>query len=115
MRTKIEQFIKSFRTCQQTKAHNHKPHGLVRSIEPLEYKWVVMTMDFVVKLLKTARVNYGTQNVVCKLSKMIRITPIKSNITATEIAAKFELQAYRNHGLPSKIISDSHSLLLSTV
>ena len=34
MRTTIEQFIKSSRSCQQTKAHNHKPHGLLRSIDP---------------------------------------------------------------------------------
>ena len=44
---------------------------------------------------------------------MMRIIPIKANITAPEVAMKFKGRGYRNHGLPSNIISDRDSLLMS--
>ena len=43
-------------------------------------------MDFVIPLPETAEGNSGILNVVYKLSKMIRIIPIKSSITAFEVA-----------------------------
>ena len=44
---------------------------------------------------------------------MIRIIAIKANITAPEVAMKFEEHVYCNHGLISDIISDRDSLFLS--
>ena len=70
-------------------------------------------MDFVIPLPETPKGNSGILNVVCKLSKMIRLIPIKSNISAPEVAIKFKEHVYRNHGLPSKIISDRDSLFMS--
>ena len=70
-------------------------------------------MDSVIPLPETAKGNSGILNVICKPSKMIRITPIKSNITAPEVAIKFKEHVHRNQGLPSKIISDRDSLFMS--
>ena len=52
-------------------------------------------------------------SVVDKLSKMVRIIPIKSNITASEVAMKFNQHVYLNHDLPNKLISDRDSLFIS--
>ena len=79
MRCTVEEFIKSCRTCQQMKAHNRKPYGLPEPIKPPESKWEAVTMDFVIPLPETAKGNSCILNVVRKLSKMIRIIPIKSN------------------------------------
>ncbi len=68
---------------------------------------------FVLPLPETKNGNSGILNVVCKLSKMIRITPIKSIITTPKVATKYKEHIYRNHGLPSKIISDRNSLFMS--
>ena len=113
MRETVKQFVKSCRTCQQTKARNHKPFGLLQPIEPPSTKWEVITMDFVLPLPETKNGYSGILNVVCKLSKMIRIIPIKSTISAPEVAIKFKEHVYRHHGLPSKIISDRDSLFMS--
>lgn len=113
MRNTVKEFVKSCRTCQQIKSRNHKPFGLLQPIEPPETKWDVITMDFITPLPETKNGNSGILNVVCKLSKMIRIIPIKSNITAPETAMKFKEHVYRSHGFPSKIISDRDSLFMS--
>ncbi len=70
-------------------------------------------MDFIPLLPETKNGNSGILNVFCKLSKMIRIIPVKSNVTALEVAIKFKQYAYSNHGLPSKIISDRDSFFRS--
>ena len=113
MRSTVEQLIKNCRTCQQTKARNHKPYGLLLPIEPPKSKWEVIAMDFVVPLPETKNGKSWILNIVCKLSKMISIIPIKSNITAPEVARKFKEHVYRSHGLSSKIISDRDSLFMS--
>ncbi len=106
MRDIVHNFVKGCRTCQQIKARNRKAFGLLQPIEPPESKWEVITMDFVTPLPETENGNSGVLNVVCKLSKMIRIIPIKHDISAPEVAMKFKEHVYRNHGIPNKIISD---------
>ena len=70
-------------------------------------------MDFIVPLPTTKNGFSGIMNVVCKLSKMIRLIPITENITAPEVASKFKEHVYRHHGLPSKIISDRDKIFMS--
>ena len=70
----------------------------------------VITMDFVLPLPTTKNTNSDMLNVFNNLSKMIHIIPIKSNITAPELAMKFKEHIYRNHSLPNKIILDRNSL-----
>ena len=106
MRYTVQEFIKSFKTCQQIKALNRKPYGLLQPIELPKSNREVITMDFVLQLPENKTSNSRILNVVDNVSKMIRITPIKSNITAPEPAMKFKHHIDRNHRLPMKIISD---------
>ena len=98
----VEDYVQSRRICQQTKARNHKPYGLLLPIEPPESKWEVITMDFIIPLPQTKNGNSGILNVVCTLSKMIRIIYIKTNITAPKFAMKFKENFCHNHGLHQK-------------
>ena len=70
-------------------------------------------MDFVLPLPRKNNDNSGILNAVDKLSKMIRILPIKSNIAAPELAMKFKEHVYKNHSLPKKIISERDTLFMS--
>ena len=70
-------------------------------------------MDTTLPLLETKNSNSGILNFVCKLSEMIRIIHIKSNITASEVGIQFKELIYPKHGLPSKIISDRDDSFIS--
>ena len=113
LRNSVHEFVKTCRTCQQTKSRNHKPYGFLQPIDPPNTKWQVLTMDFIAPLPKTKQGFSGIMTIVCKLSKMIRLIPIKHNMSAPEIAAKFKEVIYRNHGLPKKIISDRDPIFMS--
>ena len=113
MRLDIENYVKGCRICQQTKSRNHKPFGFLQPIAPPSTKWRIITMDFITPLPKTSRGHTGILNVVCKLSKMIRLIPLEQNSDAPYIAMRFKEHIYRNHGLPDKIISDRDSIFMS--
>ena len=113
MRNTIRDYVKSCRICQQTKPRNHKPFGLIQPIEPPKSKWQVVTMDFILPLPETKNGYSGIMTVVDKLSKMVRLIPIKSTINAPDTAMKFKEHIYRNHGIPNKIISDRDPIFLS--
>ena len=113
IRNTVWGYIRSCQKYQQIKARNHKTYKILHPTEPPKSKWDVITMDFVLPLPETKNRNGGIVNVVCKLSKMIRITSIQSNITAREVVMKFEEHIYRNHGLPLRIVSDRDSLFMS--
>ena len=113
MRETIHEYVRSCQICQQIKSRNHKPFGFLQPIDPPETKWQVVTMDFIVPLPKTKNGNSGIMNVVCKLSKMIRLIPITEDINAPKVAQKFKEHVYRSHGLPSKIISDRDPIFMS--
>lgn len=92
LRQTVEDYVSSCRTCQHTKSRNHKPFGFLQPIEPTITKWQTITMDFIVPLPTTKSGNGGFLNLVDKLSKMIRLVPIKKDITAPEVALKFKNQ-----------------------
>lgn len=70
-------------------------------------------MGFIVPLPETKNGYDEILNFVDKLSKMIRPVSIVKDITAPEFSLKFKDNIYRNHGMPSKIISDCDSLYMS--
>ena len=113
LRQSVHEFVKTCRTCQQTKSRNHKPYGFLQPIDPPETKWQVVTMDFIGPLPETKQGFSGIMTIVCKLSKMIRLIPIKHTISAPETAMKFKEVIYRSHGLPKKIISDRDPIFMS--
>ena len=113
LRKDVYHYVKGCRVCQQTKARNTKPYGLLQPIEPPSSKWSIITMDFIGPLPMTKNGSVHILNVVDKLSKMLRVIPLPENYDAILVAQKFIEHVYRNHGLPEKIISDRDSIFMS--
>lgn len=113
LRADVKQYVKGCRTCQMTKARNHRPFGFLHPISPPEGKWKTITMDFITPLPMTKNGNTGILNVVCKLSKMIRLICLPKSVDAQIIAQLFKQHIYRHHGLPDKIISDRDPIFMS--
>ena len=109
----INDYVAGCRVCQQTKARNQKPFGLLQPIEPPTTKWSVITMDFIGPLPKTKHGHTSILNVCDKLTKTLRVIPLPEHYDAKLIAQKFIAEIYRHHGLPTKIISDRDSIFLS--
>ena len=97
-----------------TKARNHGPFGFLHHIPPPEGKWKTITMYFITPLPLTKNGHTGILNVVCKLSKMIRLIRPPKKIDAVIVAQLFKQHIYRHHGLPDKTICDRDTIFIAS-
>jgi hypothetical protein len=70
-------------------------------------------MDFITPLSKTQNGNTGIFVVVDRLSKLIRVTANPTPFDAPTTSRLFYENFYRNHGLPTEIISDLDPIFMS--
>lgn len=74
--------------------------------------WTDISLDMMVRL----PVSEGKDSilvVVCRFTKMASLVPIKSNITAKNLAKVFIDNILRHHGVPKTVISDRDSKFVS--
>ena len=99
-------FIAKFQECQLVKAEHQHPSGLLHPLPILEWKWEVISMDFVTGLPKIKKQNDSIFVVIGKLSKKAHFIPLKSTYKAVNIVDIFLKEIFRLHGIPKVIILD---------
>ncbi|CAL9001524.1 unnamed protein product [Prunus brigantina] len=81
----------------------------VRTQQPLpipEWKWELITMDFVFKLPRTSKGHDGIWVIVDRLTKSAHFLPIKETYSLSKLAKLFVDERVRLHGAPVSIVSD---------
>eukprot|EP00253_Pinus_taeda_P023109 PITA_23109 len=106
MKKNIAEYLARCLECQQIKAEHQHPAGLLQPLPIPEWKWEVISMDFITSLPKTKRNNDSIMVVVDKLSKAAHFIPVQSTYKAVQIAHIFMQHIFKLHGLPKTIISD---------
>eukprot|EP00253_Pinus_taeda_P010499 PITA_10499 len=106
MKKNIAEYLARCLECQQIKAEHQHPAGLLQPLPIPEWKWEVISMDFITGLPKTKRNNNSIMVVVDKLSKAAHFIPVQSTYKAVQIAHIFMQHIFKLHGLPKTIISD---------
>jgi hypothetical protein len=92
--------------CQKVKAEHRHPTGLLQPLPISEWKWEVVTMDFITKLLKTNKQHDYIMVVVDNLTKASHFIPVKINHKAANIAYVHMKEIARLHGIPKTIVFD---------
>ena len=82
------------------------PDGLLQLIVIPEWKWEVISMDFIIGLLKIVRQHDSIMVIVDMLTKAAHFIPMKSTFSASDVAQVFIRDVVRLHGVPRKIVSD---------
>ena len=85
--------------------HQH-PVGLLQPLPVLEWKWEVISMDFITGFPMTWRQHDSIMVVVNKLTKVAHFIPVKSTHNTNDIAKIFMKEIFGLHGLPKAIVSD---------
>eukprot|EP00253_Pinus_taeda_P019879 PITA_19879 len=98
--------VSHYAECQQIKAEHQHPGGLLQPLPVPEWKWEIISMDFIMGLPKTKKNNDSIFVVVDKLSKAAHFIPVQSTYRAAQIAHIFMQNVFKLHGLPKTIISD---------
>lgn len=100
------EYVKSCSECQMNKARNAKEAGLLQPISAPMNKGLVISIDFVGELPRTARGKDFLMVIVDKFSKRAWYEPTKKTITAKQAARVIFEKVVRHQGLPDVIISD---------
>eukprot|EP00253_Pinus_taeda_P020306 PITA_20306 len=106
MKKDIVEYLSRCLECQQIKAEHQHPARLLKPLPVPEWKWEIISMDFITGLPKTKRNNDSIFVVVDKLSKAAHFIPVQSTYRAAQIAHIFMQNVFKLHGLPKTIISD---------
>jgi len=77
MKKEIVEYIAKCWECQKVKAKHRHPVGLLQSLPILEWKWEVVTMDFITKLPKENKHHDSIMVVVDKITKVSYFIPVK--------------------------------------
>lgn len=91
------------------KAECKHPVGLLHPIPIQEWKWEVISMEFIIGLPKISKEHDAIMVVVDKLNKVAYFLVVKSTNTTSDVAQIFIKEIVRLHGVRKKIISDRDS------
>ncbi|KAH0738661.1 hypothetical protein KY290_037366 [Solanum tuberosum] len=106
MKKGIAEFVAKCPNCQQVKVEHQRPGGLAQRIEPLEWKWEMINMDFITGLPRSRRQHDSIWVIVDRMTKSAHFLPVKTTNTAEDYAKLYVQEIVRLHGVPISIISD---------
>ena len=114
MRVQIADIVVRCLECQRVKAEHCHLGGLLQPHEISEWKWDVISMDFIVGLPLSSHRHDAILVMVDTLTKVAHFSPVRTTFTARNIAQVFLRDIVRLHSVPRKIISDRDSLFTSS-
>ena len=88
------------------KVENQHPVGLLHPFPVPEWKWGIISMDFITGLPITWRQRDSIMVLVDKLTKETHFMPVKSTHKTDDMAKIFMKEIFKLHGLPKAIVSD---------
>jgi hypothetical protein len=106
MKVNIIKYLTFVGVCQQVKAKHKRSTGLLKPLEIPEWKWELISMDFVVGLPRTPWGKDAIWFVVDRLTKLANFIPIKMTNSAEELVPSYMKEVFRLRGMPKSIISD---------
>ena len=86
MKKDIAEYISKCMKCQQVKVEHQHPAGLLQPLPISEWKWEVISMNFITGFPMTMRQHDSIMVVVDKLTKASHFIPVKSMCKADAIA-----------------------------
>ncbi|KAF5811168.1 putative nucleotidyltransferase, Ribonuclease H [Helianthus annuus] len=89
LKKSIATYVAKCLTCAQVKAEHQKPSGLLQQPELPEWKWEMVTMDFITKFPKTKKGNDTIWVIVDRLTKSAHFLPIKETHSSDILAQLF--------------------------
>jgi hypothetical protein len=106
MKREIAEYIARCMECQKVKAEHRHPVGLLQPLPIPEWKWEVVTMDFIMRLPRTTKLHDSIMVVVDKLTKVAHFIPLKTTHKAVDVVDVFIREVARLHRIPKTIVSD---------
>lgn len=114
MNPDIREYIAAFSICARSKSSNFPPAGLLHPLPTPSRPWSHIALDFVTGL-PLSQGNSVILTIIDRFSKFVCFVPLPQLPTATETAGVLVNQVFRNHGIPSDIVSERGPQFVSQV
>ena len=101
----VRTYVKSCDVCQRVKAAPHSQAPLQSLPVPSDC-WKSVSMDFIFGFPADALGRTGVLVFVDRLSKMVHLAAVTSKVTAEQSASLFMETVFKNHGMPTDLVSD---------
>jgi hypothetical protein len=85
MKKDIVEYITRFMECQKVKYEHRHPIGLLQPLPIPEWKWEVVTMNFITGLPRTGKQHDSIMVVVDKIMKYSHFILLKNNHKAADV------------------------------
>ncbi|GJS08632.1 putative reverse transcriptase domain-containing protein [Tanacetum coccineum] len=106
MKRDIATYVSKCLTCSKVKDEHQRPSGLLQQPEIPEWKWVRITMDFIMKLPRSSS-GYDTVCVIVdRLTKLAHFLAIREDYKMEKFAILYIDKIVARHGVPVSIIFD---------
>ena len=89
MKKEIAEYITRCMECQKVKVENRHLAGLLQPLTILEWKWEMVTMDFITGFPRTCKLDDSIMVVVDKLTKATHFIPMKTTDKVAEVVDIF--------------------------
>nr|GEW16200.1 putative reverse transcriptase domain-containing protein [Tanacetum cinerariifolium] len=106
MKADIATYVSKCLTCAKVKAEHQKPSGLLQQQEIPVWKWEIITMDFIIKLLRTPSGYDSIWVIVDGLTKSAHFILVNENFKMERLTRLYLKEIVCRHGVPVSIISD---------
>ena len=113
MKKDVAEFFARCLVCQQVKAEQKKPGGLLHPLEVPKWKWESVSMDFVDELPRSRKGNTGIWVIVDRLTKSDHFIPVKRRRTAAWLASVYLREIVSFHCISFSIVSDRDPIFTS--
>ncbi|MCH90884.1 hypothetical protein A2U01_0011807, partial [Trifolium medium] len=112
MREDIHKYVLQCSICQQAKASNVLPAGLLQPLPIPSQVWEDVAMDFITGLPNSHGFTV-IMVVIDRLTKYSHFVPQKSDYSSKSVAEAFMENIVKLHGLPKSIVSDRDKVFTS--
>jgi hypothetical protein len=106
MKKEVANYIAGCLEWKKVKTKHKHPTCLLQPFPIPEWKWEVVTMDFITKLPRIVKQHDSIMVVVDKLTKTTHFILVKTTHKATHISDIHMKEVARLHGVPKAIVSD---------
>jgi hypothetical protein len=106
MKKEVAEFIAKFLECQKVKAENRHPASFLQPLTIPEWKWEVVTMDFIIGFPRTSKQHDAIMVVVEKLTKAAHFIPLKTTHKENKVVDIYMREEARLQSIPKTIFSD---------
>ena len=114
MKRDVTMWIALCQTCQLVKAERGVPGGLLQELPLPQWKWDMVTMDFVTGLPRTTRNKDAIWVIVDRLTKTAHFLPIRTTDKTEDLAQEYLSTIVKLHGVHVSIVSDRDPKFTST-